>query len=183
MRLLAAWIVGACLACLPACRTNVALVDNAWGSELLRQGRLAHVRTARTPIAKDSDGYRFTLDVVFENDTDAPWSVLSADIAVRDLGKPAETVGLTPRIDLPSDAVLVTIPARDDAAVRVPIHIGVPPGTTPIALEQLPLEISIAHKGDLLLRRRVVAGSYSQIGQGVRVVLLATAGLVLLSLL
>ena len=171
------------LGCLSACRTNVALIDTAWGEELRHQGRIAHVRSARTPIAATPDGYRFVLDLVLENDTDLAWSVRAAELSVRNLGKPEETEGLVPHIDLPTDCVLVTVPARDDASVRLPIRIDCPSATTAIALERLPLELALAHDGQTLLRRRVVAGSYNQIGQAARVVFLATAGLVLLSLL
>lgn len=171
------------IACLPACRTNVALIDTAWGEEVVHRGRIAHVRSARTPIATTRDGYRFVLDLVLENDTNAAWSVRAAELSVRNLGKPEDTEGMSPRIDLPTDCVLVTVPARDDASVRLPICIDCPSGTTAIALERLPLELVFAHDGQTLLRRRVVAGSYSQVGQAARVVFLATAGLVLLSLL
>ena len=102
---------------------------------------------------------------------------------MRSLGKREDTEGLIPRIDLPVDCVLVTVVARDDAEVRVPIAIDAPPAATAISLERLPLEVTLSQAGQSVLRRKVVVGSFSQPGQAGRVVFLLTVGLMFLSLL
>ncbi|MEZ5965716.1 MAG: hypothetical protein R3F56_17915 [Planctomycetota bacterium] len=170
------------LALLPACRTNIALIDATYGEEVRHAGHIVHLRSARTPIEATASGYRFVLDVVFENATSEAWTVLVSDFALRWQNGDADTE-LTPALDLPADAVLLTVPAVDGVDVRLPIRIEAASHITVTALERRPLELTMQQDGRTLLRRRVVAGSYSQLGQAARVVFLATLGLVLLSLL
>jgi hypothetical protein len=172
-------------ALLAGCRTNVALVDDTYGGERQQDRRIMHVRSLRAPLEQlDSEKqvYRFVLDLALENDTVEPWQIRTGNFTLRSLAAPDSGVQATARIDLPPDTVLITVPGRNDADLRLPIVIETPLDSA-TDLERAPIELRYAEGKEPMLLRRVVVGSYSQLGQGVRVAALLTAGLVLLSLL
>lgn len=177
--------LAALCALLCGCRTNVALVDDTYGGERQQGRRLMHVRTVRAPLElldAERQLYRFVLDLALENDTVEPWTVRASGFTLKTLPPIGGGDTATARLDLPSDVVLITVPGRNDAELRLPILVETRAGSA-IDFERAPLELRYQEGEQPMLLRRVVVGSYSQIGQGLRVAGLLTLGLVVLSLL
>lgn len=165
-----------------ACHTDIALVDDSFGYEQVHAGRVIHLRNVRVPLVTATDGrLRFALDFTLENASDEPWVVCIAAFAVGPVTAAEYAPAAT--IELPTDAVLVTVAAHADADVKLPIVLTLAQDTTSYDTERVPLLLTFTDGGIEMLRRRVVVGSYSGVGQVIRVVGLVTGGLLLFALL
>jgi hypothetical protein len=167
----------------------IALVDATYGHEHIVDSRAAHIESMRVVVDEQAasqrgpEVHRFTLRIALDNRHDATWVIARDDVELvvgQYRGNRCPS-GIQIRIAFQED-VMVTLAAHTSATLTLPIEIRVFAPNTLYELERFPIDLHLYDGSNELLHRRLAIGMFDQVGQGIRLVAVLTAALLVVSI-